>query len=162
MTQIPRLLDIISQLPDCEVLPEKGAPSLPEGYALPNNLSEFYARCGGVTLYRDSAYGISIVCPNRFVRANPVIRGESGETDISYHWFILGQSEEQFITIDLNPLRLGRCYDSFWDRHACPGSCPIISNSFSELLAHLVESRGAHWYWLAPSFRSLGDAYGVP
>lgn len=56
-------------------------------------------------------------------------------------------------------LRLGRCYDSNWEIHGVAGSCPIIANSFTELLERLVMNNGKHWYWLQDDFTSLGDAY---
>jgi hypothetical protein len=79
--------------------------------------------------------------------------------DISYDWFIIGKSSEQYITIDLNPDRLGRCYDSFWDRHGVPADCQIIAKSFTDLLQKLFDGNGDYWYWLKDDFTYIGDAY---
>ncbi len=155
--EITTLLKRVDNTEDCFLLPHSGIPCIPPEYSLPQDVREFYKHCGGVVLFEKSAYGIWIVSPQNFVRANPIIRGKEGEYDISYHWFIIGRSEEQYISIDLNNARLGRCYDSFWDRHAFPGNCPIIAKSFSDLLLNLLESHGRHWYWLDEKFKHLGD-----
>jgi hypothetical protein len=119
----------------------------------------FYEACGGLDLYADNAYGIHMVSPAKLVKANPVIRGCQGQGDISFDWFIVAQNSEQHITVDLGKERIGKCYDSFWDRHALRGHTPIIALSFTELLERLVVSRGCYWYWLQDGFRSYGDAY---
>ena len=137
----------------------KGLPELPTGLSLPPDLARFYELAGGASLFVDQEYSIEIVDPRRFALANPIIRGELGEYDISYDWFIIAQSEPQYISIDLHPDRLGRCYDSFWDRHAMRGYCPVLSRSFTELLANLVEAEGKQLFWLSQEFDSLGDAY---
>jgi hypothetical protein len=154
---IAHVVDQIRQLNNCEVLRPAGIPSV--GLPLPADLEEFYRLCGGATLYQGSDYSIGIVSPNDFVRANPIIVGEDGEGDISFDWFIVGKADGQYITIDLDKARLGRCYDSFWDQHAVAGSCQIVANSFESLLEQLVNGRGSYWYWLQEGFPSLGDAY---
>jgi hypothetical protein len=89
-----------------------------------------------------------------------VIVGEACEDDISASWhLIVDDTNGEYLTIDLSENRVGRCYDSFFDRHGVRGSCPIIATSFSELLQRLIENRGQHWYWLQEGFESLGDAY---
>ena len=117
--------------------------------------------CGGVTLFQSETCVAEIVPPNDFVEANPVLVGCQAEDDISAAWFILcrGLNDEQYVTIDLAPGRLGRCYDSFWDCHAVAGSSTIVARSFSEFLERLISSGGTRWYWLEDSFVSLGDAY---
>lgn len=134
-------------------------PEIPDGLKLPEDLRHFYEQAGGAVLFQGADHSIEIVEPVDFVRANPVIRGEPGEYDVSYNWFIVAQSEPQYISIDLNLGRAGRCYDSFWDRHALRGDCPIISHSFTELLQRLIEGKGPCLFWLADDFVSMGDAY---
>ncbi len=154
------LIDRVRGLSDCEVLPADGLPQLGPSFVLPDDLKDFYELCGGLTLYRDSPYTAVFVSPDRVVPANPVIVGEAGDTDISASWHILvDDTNGDYLTIDLSPERLGRCYDSFYDRHAVPGSSPIIAKSFSELLERLIENRGEHWYWLRSGFNPIGDAY---
>jgi hypothetical protein len=145
----------------CHVLPPAGMPVF-AGYNLPDDVLAFYSACGGLEFYSDLAYGMDIVSPSNFTRANPVIRGCQGEGDISYDWFIVAKKGEQYITIDLGRERFGRCYDSFWDRHALRGSSPIIALSFRELIERLINSKGEHWYWLRSDFRPYGDAYQRP
>jgi hypothetical protein len=98
--------------------------------------------------------------PSGFVLANPVIVGELCPEDITAEWYIVAHAgSQETLTIDLNSSRLGRCYDSFWDRHGVPGSCKIIALSFTDLLRRLIENSGRYWYWLRDDFKSLGDAY---
>lgn len=152
--------DLVTQLRttnDCLVLPSAGIPSV--GMLLPADVEEFYRLCGGATLYQGADYSIDIVPPDNFVRANPIIVGVDGEDDISFDWFIVARTGEQYITIDLNESRRGRCYDSFWDLHGVAGVCQVVATSFESLLEQLVNGRGAYWYWLQDGFQSLGDAY---
>ena len=160
MRNIRALLDLLATDPTCTILEAKGYPDLPDGLSLPADVSEFYKLCGGLQLHRAMPYSFELVEPVNFVRANPVIADTEGQGDISYDWFIIAKNGgEQYITIDLNPLRLGRCYDSFWDIHAIAGSCPIIAESFLELLNYLVEAKGDSLYWHKQSFKPFGDAY---
>jgi hypothetical protein len=89
-----------------------------------------------IRIFLRKFYSINIVSPNKFLLANPILlTGISEEAlrtskgDISWSWYIVGEGENgQFITIDLSPGRLGRCYDSFWDCHAMPGYSQRIDN----------------------------------
>jgi len=167
MIDIAELIRIAQSTPSCLVLSPSGLPTVREPHVLPNDLKDFYHLCGGVILYSQSAYTIKIVSPNDFALANPKIfesfsREELAESkeDISWSWYIVAEGENsQYITIDLDPTRLGRCYDSFWDSYAMAGSSPIVARSFTELLNNLIANKGQHWYWLQPDFESLGDAY---
>jgi antitoxin YokJ len=158
---IAELIESASREPRCVVLPGVGQPKIPEGVRLPADLSAFYGMCGGIELFHTDNYGIRIVSASEFIRANPVIVGDDCADDISYDWFIIARAHEQYVTIDTNPQRLGRCYDSFWDRHGVPGECPVIAMSFLELFESLLRSRGAYWYWLQNDFQGKGDAYDV-
>lgn len=128
------------------------------------------ALCGGATLYDRSEYAVDIVGPQEFILANPAIFldvfGKPSEMDmrkkenISWSWYIVGKGNSgEYIVIDLDEARLGRCYYSFWDRHAMKGYSPIIAVSFTDLLQRLIENKGERWYWEQPGFKSLGDAY---
>jgi hypothetical protein len=145
----------------CQVFPPQGLPIPQPEYRLPDDLRRFYTLCGGLSLFEKADYALVIVPPARFVLANPVIVGElAGDNDISSSWYIVAEGGNgDYLTIDLSRERLGRCYDSFFDRHAVAGSCPIIARSFTELVTRLYENRGGYWYWLRPDFISLGDAY---
>jgi hypothetical protein len=159
---IEALVNAISTTPNCSVYDPVGLPLVGEGKALPSDLEQFYSLCGGMDLFRNEPYSLAIVPPSQFVLANPVIVGELVEDDISSSWYIIGDDHNgDYLTIDLSKERLGRCYDSFFDRHGIVGSCPIIATSFTDLLFRLYENRGQYWYWLRTDFLSLGDAYDV-
>jgi hypothetical protein len=159
MDNLERCVDIIASLRSCVLKDPQGLPSIPNGLVLPDDVRGFYSRSGGAVLFKEAPFSIEIVSPQEFVRANPVIRGQRGEHDVSFNWFIVCQSKPQYITIDLDPRRLGRCYDSFWDRHAMRGDCAIIAHSFTALLEALIAAQGKHLFWLSDSFVPLGDAY---
>jgi hypothetical protein len=92
--------------------------------------------------------------------ANPLIVGEPCEEDRSYDWFVIANDGNgEYLTIGLVPERVGRCYDSFFDRHGIPGSCPVVATSFTDLLRLTVENHGKHWWWLRDEHTLLGDAY---
>ena len=127
---------------------------------LPNDLKVFYENCGGVCFFTDSAYGFTIVSPEEMVLANPIIVGELCGEDISSEWYIIGKdTENNYITIDLAKERLGRCYDSFWDRHGVVGECAIVAQTFTELVSQLYSNQGKSLFWLDDDFNYLGDAY---
>lgn len=152
------LLSKIKKLDNCEVLPPVGMPLIDR--PIPSDMEEFYKLCGGVKLFSNKDYGIQIVAPREFVLANPVIVGELYEEDISSSWYIVAKGgSDEIISIDLDPTRVGRCYDSFYDTHAVAGSCAIVAGSFTELLEKLIENQGGYWYWLKDNFDHIGDAY---
>ena len=82
-------------------------------------------------------------------------------------WYILAQDQPynayeagvQTVTIDFDPDRLGRCYDSFWDRHASPGYCDIVATSFTGWLEQVLAAKGSSLFWVEPTFQRIGDAY---
>lgn len=154
------LIDKIKNFPNCVIHSHSGYPDVEKGHQLPDDLYEFFTLCGGIDLFKGSDYGLTIVSPEECILANPVIIGEKAEYDLSSSWYIIGRDHNNdFLTIDLSKPRLGRCYDSYWETHGVVGSCPIIANSFTELLERLVINGGEHWYWLQDEFASLGDAY---
>jgi hypothetical protein len=157
---IKQLVTKIKTLPDCIVYPSKGLPSIEESYTIPDDIREFYELCGGVSLFTSAESVANIVPPDEFIPANPVIVGERCEEDITADWYIIANDGNgDYLTIDLNKNRIGRCYDSFWDRHGIVGECAIIATSFTDLLERLVDNKGQRWYWLRDGFNSLGDAY---
>jgi hypothetical protein len=166
--EMSQLLNSFRETPDCTVKSPQGLPIIAHDHVLPDDIVEFYTLCGGISLFGSSAYSLEIVPPSQFSLANPIIfigvnddQLNAARNDISWSWYIVGKGENrQFITIDLNGNRLGRCYDSFWDCHAMPGYSPIIAGSFSEFLHRMRLNNGRHWYWLQPEFHSIGDAYG--
>ncbi|EPZ37121.1 MULTISPECIES: SMI1/KNR4 family protein [Bacillales] len=158
--RIENLINKIKNLGDCVVYPPAGIPNVSTSHILPDDVYKFYELCGGALLFEKADYSILIVPPQDFQLANPIIVGELCEEDISSDWYICATDRNgEYITIDLNPGRLGRCYDSFYDRHGVVGECSIIATSFTDLLERLIENRGRHWYWLQEDFIPLGDAY---
>lgn len=154
------LIDEIKKDKNCIVLKKQGIPKVYENHMLPSDLNKFYQLCGGMSLFKESEYGMDILSPEKFVLANPIIVGELCEEDISSEWYtICEDSSGNFITIDLNTKRIGKCYDSFWDRHGVVGECAIIANSFTELVDKLYRNRGKSLFWLDDDFLYLGDAY---
>jgi hypothetical protein len=168
MTSILPVLNAIRDTPGCIVHPPTGLPPIRDEHILPEDVREFYMSCGGVDLFPDAPFSVTIVPPDKVVLANPVIIGNWEEDklransadDISWSWYIIAESSNsQYITIDLSPERLGYCYDSFWELH--PGDSAIIATSFTDLLMHLLANRGQHWYWLEPGFQTLGRPYDL-
>lgn len=158
------LVDALWATPDCAVAPPAGEPTVAPPHVLPADLHAFYRLCGGATLFAHADYPITIVAPREVVPANPVIipgltdadRGATRD-DPSWSWYLAAAGDGgQHLTIDLDPARLGRCYDSFWDRH--PADSATIATSFTDLLARLLANRGRHWYWLQPGWRLDGPA----
>lgn len=161
MTKIEQLLTQVKTLPYCRIFEPDGLPSIDEKkHILPEDIEHFYSLCGGLALYENEEYPVYFVSPEEFVLANPVIVGELCEEDISSSWYIVcNDGKDEYLTIDLSKERLGRCYDSFFDRHALVGESQIIATSFTDLLERLIKNKGQHWYWLKDDFNYFGDAY---
>lgn len=131
---IQKLIQQLRERGDCIVLPPVGLPVLKgEEHQLPQDLIEFYQVCGGMELFTEADFCMTIVRPEDFVLA--------------------------YITIDLWNNRLGRCYDSFFDRHGSIGNCDIVAKSFTELISHLIDNGGKSLYFTEDDFEYLGDAY---
>jgi antitoxin YokJ len=157
------LQDVVAQLiatPTCSLLPPAGSPTIPQGLELPSDLQAFYKAAGGARLFEGMDYAFSIAGPTELLATNSRVLGAKYDSDISDCWFTIANDDNgDYLSIDLNPQRLGRCYDSFHETHGVVGSTPVIALSFTDLLLRLLESRGNHPYWLSNGFVSLGDAY---
>jgi len=166
------ILDLITTIqhrPDCRVLPPQGLPPIQPHHRLPDDLRLFYAACGGMHLLRETDYPLHIRAPHDVVLTNTILLKGSSEADlvashddITWSWYtIADDGNGDYLSIDLSLPRLGRCYDSFWDRHGVVGSCPIIALSFTALLQQAIHhaAHAAAPYWLRDDFLSLGDAY---
>ena len=146
----------------CFVAPPTGLPLSAPGHVIPNDVLEFYRLAGGASLFERSDYPFFIVPPEQVRPANQVLQLDSGDGDISDSWYVIadtGDGSSDYLTIDCNPTRLGRCYDSFHETHALVGDTPIIARSFTELLERLLDNRGSRPYWLRDDFEGMGDAY---
>ncbi|ERN51963.1 SMI1/KNR4 family protein [Alkalihalophilus marmarensis] len=163
MEKIKKLLTQIKNLTGCRVREPNGLPIIDEtSHVLPEDVRDFYSLCGGVVLFEHEDYPTFVVPPDKFVLANPIIIGELCEEDISSNWYIIcNDGKDDYLTIDLAKERLGRCYDSFFDRHGLVGETQVIATSFTDLFERLIENKGQYWYWLKNDFDSLGDAYNA-
>jgi hypothetical protein len=160
VTAISALISNLQSTAACHVEARRGRPLLGSGHVLPSDLAEFYDRCGGATLFVSAPYSATILPPERLVLANPVIVGRQFEEDISASWYlIMEDANGNYVSIDLHPKRLGRCYESFFDTHGVAGSCPTVARTFESLLAQLLAGKGERWFWMQPGFEPLSDAY---
>ena len=140
----------------------KGKPQIKGKHILPEDVVAFYEMCGGIECYvKGEAYPIRILAPEEVVQANPVLVGEECEEDISSSWYLIADAEDgNYISIDFDKERNGRCYESFFDTHALRDNCPVVARSFTEFLKHLLEYKGDYFYWLEnDAFEGYGDAY---
>jgi hypothetical protein len=155
------LISRIQSTQGCKIHPYKNnVLKVGKEHKIPQDLKHFFDRCGGATLFEGSDYEIEILPPDSIVLANPLLVGELCEEDISSNWYVIAKDcDGQYITIDFDGSRLGRCYESFTDSHGLVGDCPIIANSFSDFLDQLLIAKGRYCYWTESSFKSLGDAY---
>lgn len=155
--EIAHLVEALDRDPLVTVRPALAAvPDL----ALPADLMAFYALCDGADLGGGSPYPISISARSQLTDANREVVGEAIAGDRSSDWVIVcrGRTDE-YVSLDLNPLRSGRCYDSHSDRHGIAGSCSIVAWTFTDLLQGLVDRVGRRHFWLEDGFEPLGDAY---
>lgn len=158
MSKLEAIVARIRDSDECRVLEPAGIPRLREGDELPAELSAFYALTGGVVLFSTSLHPVIVSVPHEFVRSNPAIVDCECPEDMSDFWYIVARCGQEVVSIDCGSERLGRCYDSFWDRHGVPGSCAVIALSFAELLERLFASNGQEPYWLTADV-GYGDAY---
>jgi antitoxin YokJ len=145
----------------CTLFPACGKPLLhSEGLVIPDDLAEFYELCGGANLFTGSDWGFRILPPSEFVQASPCIQPlvyeemrSEFDSDISSAWYLFGRSNgpEENLIIDTHPSRSGFCYDGYIGTYAT-SDCRIISRSFTDCLARLVEAKGESLYWARKSF----------
>lgn len=166
---IKKIIEDIKNKSNCRILPSTTVPA-DIFDILPDDIKEFYTLCGGIILFEDMPYSARTVPPEEFVLANPVILGEeiinseiekgTYENEISKEWYIVADLyNSDYIVIDMNEKRKGKCYKAFWDSYPDEGDTPIISLSFTELLEKLSQNDGEYWFFLKKDFKSYGDAY---
>jgi hypothetical protein len=162
MQSIGEILEEVGRTEGCLVHAPRGVPMVRAGEALGADVEEFYRCCGGVSLFADRDYGVEFAAPHSFARANIEIVGKEVRDDLTDSWYVIARAGSgEALTVDCHPTRAGRCYDSFWDSHGVPGSCPVIALSLRELLRRLLDARGNYWYWLRDDWQAYGDAYAV-
>lgn len=167
---IKNLINEIEKLSDCKVYPPEGLPKINSNHKLPKDVEEFYTNCGGISLFESKPYSLRIVSPVEVSLANAVLIDkeiidseiEKGTyySEISTDWYIIVDLyDSDYIAIDFNEDRLGRCYQAFWDTYPLIGDTPIVAKSFENLLKYLIENNGQYWYFLEDDFEQIGDAY---
>ena len=136
-------------------------PNISKGHTLPTDVKEFYELCGGVSFYtKCGGFPINVLSPLEVQPANIKIIGKQFDDDISSSWYLIADAlDGNYISIDFEPSRLGRCYESFEYSHAIAGNCPILAVSFTQLLMSLFCYEGDYFFWKEKSFNTLGDAY---
>jgi hypothetical protein len=160
--KLAEILRRLSAEDGCVIAPPTDIPLPASGHVVPNDVLEFYRLAGGASLFEGADYPFFIVPPDKVRPANRVLELDSGGGDISDAWYIIadtGDGSSDYLTIDFDPARLGRCYDSFHETHALVGDTPIIARSFTELLERLLDNHGRYPYWLRDDFEGMGDAY---
>jgi hypothetical protein len=187
--EILSLLAAMRQTPHCEVYAPAGLPVIRAQHKLPDDVRAFYRECGGFTwpLYFQGMEwdSFSVLPPEEVVIANPVLCGISeeelkgkynlGDDEISWDWYTIASDPDgDFYVIDLNPRRLGRCYDGDHETYPMRGETAILGVSFTDFLTRIVdriestrkecERHGTGWSWKAGGWgpMSLGDAYDEP
>ena len=169
MKELVDLLGSMSNHPQCLMESPAGIPAVQQGHLLPDDVQLFYRLCGGLTLVEGNDYLACIASPREVIQTNSwlfygLTPEQLNETkdEPSWSWYIIGHGDSgMYISIDLEPSRLGHCYYSFWDSHAVEGDAPVIAASFSDLLNRMWTSRGKSFYEGDPEFRSLGDFYDL-
>lgn len=160
MVDIVALINEIRRHPDCVVLPPDGLPTLQSDHVLPADLRYFYEVTGGATLFDNAQSPHIILPPAQFELTSLAVLGDVFDDDISASWYALVfDGNGDYLSIDLHPERLGRCYDTFHETFASPGSTPIVATSFTDLLERLLQDEGRYRFWLEEKFQPLGDAY---
>lgn len=165
--------------PDCDVRPPAGLPRIRPQHVLPDDVRSFYTACGGFTwnLRVESRLwdSFSVLAPEEVVPANPKVccipeeelkTMGMDERGISWDWYVIAaDGNGDYMSIDLNPSRLGRCYDTFHETYAVPGESPILGFSFTQFLeritARIESTRHSQWNWIEGGLgtMALGDAY---
>jgi antitoxin YokJ len=156
----------IARTPGCAIRPATGAPRLAStAHGLPDDLRRFFELCGGVALFPERPFAWSIPGPDGLLPSNPILLGSyyrdnraSFDADRSSFWYLIAESAEEKVVIDLHPARRGWCYDAFHEVYAT-GNSAVLARSFTDLLVALVATAGEMPVWKGESFRPLGHAY---
>lgn len=171
--EISDILSIMVKSKDFNVRPKTANRNLPlieKGYVLPDDVIKFYSLCNGVDCYvgdygeDNGGFPINILPSEMILPSSKVINAGlciDKVIKITASWYVIADcSDGNYITIDLDKSRLGRCYESFEYTHGSIGDCKIVARSFTEFLNHLINYDGGFFYWDEnPDFNSYGDAF---
>ena len=162
---IAELIEIAEGRDDCVVAPPRGVPQVRSELVLPDDVAAFYERCGGLWF---ESWPLAVVGPERFIPTDLAVVDSPSHDRLTAGCYVAAEEDDRVavvrVGIDLNPARVGRCYDIFWDQYGQPGVMPVIARSFTEFLQLLLAFAGDYdgsmlGYWLATDFEPYGDAY---
>lgn len=163
--ELQAIIHQIQEAPNCMVYPSVSKPLLRPSHKLPDDLNWFYHMYGGMEIHSGKIYGHRIVLPSEFVLINtlmfPGYPEEEWPADRSRDWYTIAENYNgDYLAIDLNPRRLGRCYNCFYEIHCMPGEQAIVAFSFTELVKNIFNApKDRTRFWEDSSFLKLGDAY---
>ena len=162
------MLAEIADRHDCRLLPPTGQARVRSGLVVPADLSRFHDRCGGAILFVNAPFTWYVSGPDRLVAANPRLLtpevaaqvADEEPDDLTNGCYVIADggrdaATDPHIVIDLHRQRLGRCYDTFWDRYGLVGDMPVVALTIAELLRSLLATGGDEAVLLA----RYGDAY---
>ncbi len=178
--KIKDLIKDIGKRRGCEVYKPSGKPEI--ALKLPSDLMEFYELCGGLELFSlfkliDEGlieelehYPSIFLQPEKVLESTKIILLEDiyeesiGDTIYNNsefkNWYtIVDLYDGNYIVIDLNEHKLGKCYLAYADNFLIAGEMPVIAESFTELLEKLIENNGEYFFFLDDNFESYGDAF---
>jgi hypothetical protein len=69
-----------------------------------------------------------------------------------------GSSTDEHLVVDLHPSRLGRYYETFWDRFGGVGDMPVVALRVMDALSWLLETDGQGAEVALERHPPLGDA----
>jgi antitoxin YokJ len=153
------------------VLAPRGQPALPDGLSLPDDLVAFYEICGGASLF-EGGLGWRVSGPDELVPAAPRLLTEdlaeelrrTQPEQVASTCFVFadngGASTDEHVVVDLHPARLGRYYETFWDRFGVAGDMPIVAVSVADALQWLLATDGGGPEIALSRWPVLGDAFG--
>lgn len=151
---INRLIDRLVVTGKARLLPPNGFPAVSEKHQINDELHLFYERCGGMYLYEDQDFPITILGPSEIRLANLEMFAGISEAEIeksrgdrSWNWYILAECDsdpEEKVVMDLGSDQ-GWCYDCHWSRY--PGNSVMIARGLTEFLHKLLEYDGSYLYW---------------
>ena len=166
---------VLRSHPECVLNDATHQPTIRPEHAMPNDLRALYVHCGGLTLFPDIAFPVTILPPERVALANPIITGLDrdeliklgavAEAHPSWSAYTLAEDGNgDYFAIDLGADRQGWCYDAHHERWPRAGDVTVLAYSFAGFLARmlwLIESRELpqrHWPSRLAEL-SLGSAF---
>jgi hypothetical protein len=165
MTPLAEIIEEAKRTLGCAVSPACGLPALQTGCELPADLREFYSLCGGIDLFPHEDWGWRILSPVEVARADIELLGGAYEdhpedydgtpSERLYLIAVRGCGPD-WVSIDLDPSRLGLCLDSFSGDHATDSS-KVVARSFHELLFKLFHWREEGYFWEDSYYGFFGD-----